>query len=217
MKALQGLFSSFEKAADSMKHPFMVLVAFFSVVILVLLALLFNQGRIEGHIHVGLGLALLVGLVLVFTILAAYLYFKEMQLRYAQRTEEQLKQALRDKVLELQEERIEQTPLQDIQITYVEYDPPGDDVQGEFVRIENSGRAVADMTGWTLRDEAGHQFTFPAYGLKAGKYVRVWTKTGANTATDLYWGRGQAVWNNTGDCAYLQDSTGKMVDTCRFG
>jgi hypothetical protein len=215
MKALQGLFSSFAKATDSMQHPFMVLVAFFSVVITALLTLLFTRGHIEGHIHVGLSLGLVVALVLIFTFLAAYLYFKEMQLKYAKRTEEELKQALRDTVLELQEGNKKQIPVPGIQIVYIECDPPGDDVQGEFVVIKNSSSCALDMNDWTLSDEAGHRFTFSAFSLGPGAIVRVWTGTGTNTPTDTYWGRKQAVWNNKGDCAYLRDGTRMLIDRYR--
>jgi phosphatidylserine/phosphatidylglycerophosphate/cardiolipin synthase-like enzyme len=46
-----------------------------------------------------------------------------------------------------------------IHITYIEYNPPGDDVQGEYVRIENQGEAPQTMTNWTLRDIANYVCT----------------------------------------------------------
>jgi hypothetical protein len=101
----------------------------------------------------------------------------------------------------------------DVQITFIEYNPPGSDLEGEYVRIENSGSGAADMTNWTLRDDADHVFAFPTFTLDAGATVRVWTKAGTNTSTDLYWRSGSAIWNNTGDCAYLRDSGGTPVDT----
>jgi len=104
-------------------------------------------------------------------------------------------------------------PALDVRIAYIEYDPPGDDVQGEYITIENVGIASTNLTGWTLRDEANHTFTFPSFSLNSGATVNVWTKAGTDTATDVYWGRGSAVWNNTGDCAYLSDETGALVST----
>jgi hypothetical protein len=41
--------------------------------------------------------------------------------------------------------------------------------------------------------------------------VRVWTGRGTNDAENLYWGRRQAVWNNTGDLAILRDVAGAEV------
>lgn len=98
-----------------------------------------------------------------------------------------------------------------IKITFIEYNPPGDDVQGEYVRIENQGGRAQTMTSWTLRDVANHIFTFPSFTLAAGGTVRVWTKSGTNTTTDLYWGSGAAIWNNTGDTAYLRDGSGALI------
>ena len=99
-----------------------------------------------------------------------------------------------------------------VTITAVEYDPPGDDVVGEYVIIRNGGGSAVTMTGWTLRDLANNAYTFPAFTLGAGAEVRVWTKAGANDAANLYWGRGQAVWNNTGgDAAILRDASGTEV------
>jgi phosphatidylserine/phosphatidylglycerophosphate/cardiolipin synthase-like enzyme len=104
-------------------------------------------------------------------------------------------------------------PTQDVQITYIEYDPPGDDVQGEYVRIENLGGSAANMTDWTLRDESNHVFIFPSFTLAPAGTVQVWTRAGTNDASNLYWGSGSAIWNNTGDCAYLQDGSGEMIWT----
>ncbi len=108
------------------------------------------------------------------------------------------------------------SPPADVRITHIEYDPPGDDVQGEYVRIQNLGGRAQVMTNWTLRDVANHVFTFPSFTLAAGGTVRVWTKGGTNTATDLYWGSNQAIWNNTGDTAYLQDAVGNPVHSYTY-
>ena len=92
----------------------------------------------------------------------------------------------------------------------------GDDVQGEYVRIENQGGTVQDMTDWTLEDQASHVFIFPSFTLGAGATVRVWTKSGTDDSTNLYWGSGSAIWNNTGDTAYLRDEVGSLVDSYSY-
>ncbi len=102
-------------------------------------------------------------------------------------------------------------PTQDVRITYIEYDPPGDEVQGEYVSLQNFGASPAAMTGWTLRDEGNHVFTFPSFTLAPGGTVQVWTRAGTNDAGNLYWGSGSAIWNNSGDCAYLRDAQGQGV------
>lgn len=101
-----------------------------------------------------------------------------------------------------------------VTITTLEYDPPGDDLSGEYVVIRNTGGSAADLTGWTLRDLVNNAYTFPSFSLAAGAEVRVWTRAGSNDAANLFWGRTQAVWNNTGDAAILRDAAG--VERARF-
>ena len=99
----------------------------------------------------------------------------------------------------------------DLRLTHIEYNPEGRDVAGEYVLIRNLGATPVSMTGWTLHDEARNTFVFPTFSLAPGASVRVWTGSGTNTAGDLYWGRGVAVWNNVGDRGYLRDRDGNLV------
>jgi hypothetical protein len=205
----------FENALGRLKSPYMVVFVVLGVSLLLAIFLIFPFTLLE-NTSLWLGLALIIGVVSILAIIAILtgtLYYAGMRLDYSNQTEEQLKKALRDTVMELQEGRIEQVSSPVIQIAYVEYDPPGRDVQGEFVRIASSSNVAVDMAGWTLGDESGLRFTFPPLALEPGGYVRVWTKIGANTNSDLYWGKRQAIWNNAGDCASLRDSTGRLVDT----
>jgi hypothetical protein len=87
-------------------------------------------------------------------------------------------------------------------ITNIVYDPPGSDVEGENVIIVNPRTAPLTMTNCTLRDESNHIFTFPSFILAGGAQVRIWTKSGVNDDSNLYWRRRQAVWNNPGDRAF---------------
>lgn len=102
-----------------------------------------------------------------------------------------------------------------VQITLIVYNPAGDDVDGEYVRIENKGGSTATMTGWTLSDSDGRVFTFPTFNLAAGTSVQVWTKSGANNATNLYWGDALSIWTNTGDTAFLRNG-GTLIDSCSY-
>lgn len=103
-------------------------------------------------------------------------------------------------------------PLQ-VRITHIEYDPPGDDVQGEYVEIKNEGGSAQSLKDWILSDKAGNTYIFPDFWLGSGQTVRVWIKAGVDDHQNLYWGRNQAVWNNDGDCAYLKDSEGVLQST----
>ena len=113
-----------------------------------------------------------------------------------------------------------------IKICNVNYDALGNDHEnpnGEWVEICNMGNQDVDMSGWILYDEAykkgtarDHVFRFPSgFVLKAGHSVKVYTGIGIQTSTELYFGRPAgdyaAIWNNDGDCAYLQDDKGNVV------
>ena len=100
-------------------------------------------------------------------------------------------------------------------ITHVEYDAPGNDhenLNGEWVDIRNNGAASTKMNGWVLKDEsASHRYDFPSsYQLGPGASVRVFTGCGTNTTTQLYWCNSGAVWNNSGDTAFLLDPNGNI-------
>lgn len=107
-------------------------------------------------------------------------------------------------------------PPADVQIAEVLADPPGDDLAGEYVLLRNQGAGPADLAGWTLSDAANNTYTFPAFTLAPGAEVRVWVRAGADDATNLYWGRGSAVWNNSGDTATLRDASGILIDTLTY-
>ena len=106
-------------------------------------------------------------------------------------------------------------PPANVQITLIVYNPAGSDVEGEYVRLVNQGGVTADMTGWTLSDDDGQVYTFPAFSLVPDAAVQVWTKAGADNTTNLYWGRSWSVWTNTGDVAYLRNG-GMLVDSCAY-
>ena len=98
-----------------------------------------------------------------------------------------------------------------VRIQSINFNPPGRDVEGEYVVIQNDTAAAVNMLQWTLRDAANHVFTFPSFTLQPGFSVMVWTTGGTNDAANLFWGRRAAVWNNTGDTAILRDSNGSEV------
>jgi len=98
----------------------------------------------------------------------------------------------------------------DVRIVYVEYAS----YQNEHVLIQNLGNADQDMTGWTLHDEDNHVYTFPdGFVLRIGLEVRVWTKSGSDTYSDLYWGQRSGIWSSSGETATLRDSQGNVIST----
>jgi hypothetical protein len=46
--------------------------------------------------------------------------------------------------------------------------------------------------------------------------VKIHSGTGANTATDLFWGRSTQVWADNDDHAILHRASGLVQDTCAY-
>jgi hypothetical protein len=95
------------------------------------------------------------------------------------------------------------------------------DLRRERVIIENPSLLPVDMTGWLLFDQALNKFKFPVYVLQGKNFftgkkntVTVWTKSGENDKSNLYWGRRQEVWNNFQETAFLEDAKGDAIDNC---
>ena len=102
-----------------------------------------------------------------------------------------------------------------LQVAEVQADAPGDDrenLNGEYVVLENTGSEPLDLSGWTLRDAADHAYTFPdGFTLAPGARVTVHTGSGSDTTLDLYWDSGSAIWNNGGDTITVTDADGTIV------
>ena len=105
-------------------------------------------------------------------------------------------------------------PAEVVRIAGINFNPPGRDLDQEYVEIENDTADAVGMESWTLRDAKNHVFTFPDFELPAGSSAKVWTKAGVDDAANLFWGRRAAVWNNKGDTAVLRDENG--VDVARY-
>lgn len=99
---------------------------------------------------------------------------------------------------------------------FIEFDPTGRDIDSEHVVIRNNDDREIDLKDWTISDRAGHKMKLPAILISPGAEVRIWTKSGHNDASNLYWGRKQAVWNNKGDTFHIYDSLGKELCGFRY-
>jgi len=82
----------------------------------------------------------------------------------------------------------------------------------EAVVVRYTGGGELDLTGWHLRDSAGHTYTFPPFMLFRDGAVQVHTASGTNTAIDLFWGQRQSVWQS-GQAVLLTTPEGQAQDS----
>lgn len=109
-----------------------------------------------------------------------------------------------------------------IKIVNINADAPGNDNEnknGEWVEIKNQEENSVSMTNWTLKDEANHIYTFADFTLAPDKSVFIYSGCGIDAQEKLYWQcpEGEyAIWNNTGDTAFLRDASGNLVDSYKY-
>jgi len=86
---------------------------------------------------------------------------------------------------------------------------PGD-ITAEGVELRNVSGGMVDLSGWTIREAGGKVFTFPDVGLFDGGRVIVFTRAGENTPLALFWGLGEAVWDDAGQSITIVDGEGNV-------
>lgn len=90
-------------------------------------------------------------------------------------------------------------------------------VGDECICFTSKDMRTVDVTSWHVMDAVKHRYVFPEFRLVPGASVKVHTGRGADSATNLYWGRRGVVWNNKGDTVYLYDSAGNLIDEYSYG
>jgi Lamin Tail Domain len=109
-----------------------------------------------------------------------------------------------------------------IGIYRIYYNSPGTDtgsntsLDAEWIQLHNRCSTSRSLTNAKIKDAAGHSYTFGSYTLGGGKYVKVHTGKGTDTATHRYQGRSWYVWNNDKDTAYLYNASGTRLDSCSY-
>jgi len=101
-----------------------------------------------------------------------------------------------------------------VEIATIHADAAGNDnenLNDEYVTLTNTGNATLALSGWTVSDAAGHQYTFANSTLDPNASVTLYTGSGTDTDTERYWGRNGAVWNNDGDTVIVRNASGETV------
>lgn len=111
---------------------------------------------------------------------------------------------------------VERLNASSVAITSGIFNAEGNDLAGEVITIENCTTVAVPMTRWTLRDRDSHLYTFPAFTLDGKATIKVWTKKGPDSKTDLFMNFQNPVWTNTGDTAILKDQFGNEMSRLVF-
>lgn len=101
-----------------------------------------------------------------------------------------------------------------IELRVIQYTGEGsdhDNPNNEWVEFENTGDGAVNLQYWRLEDKANHDYSFPDVTLQPGDTVRVYTGSGSNTDSELYWGSSRAIWNDDGDIVYLYNDDGELI------
>ena len=101
-----------------------------------------------------------------------------------------------------------------VAIADIHADAAGNDNQNlndEYVTLTNTGETALDLSGWTVSDEAGHQYTFTDLSIGPNASVTLYTGRGTDTDTERYWDRDGAVWNNDGDTVVVRTPSGETA------
>lgn len=78
----------------------------------------------------------------------------------------------------------------------------------EYVLITNPGEKI-NLSAWQLRDGQGHVYIFPALSLNPGGEVKLFTRPGTDSVTELHWGFDMALWAS-GDEVQLYTAQGEL-------
>lgn len=98
--------------------------------------------------------------------------------------------------------------------------PDNENPNGEWIDIANLGDVTVDLEGWIVKDESTrHRYEFGANSeVEPGQVIRLFSGCGEDQTGERYWCKvDDAVWNNSGDTAFLLDRNGSAVDTYPYG
>lgn len=94
----------------------------------------------------------------------------------------------------------------------------GENLNDEYVVFRNTGEDAIDLSGWTVSDEAGHEYTFAdGTTLAPGSSLTLRTGSGGDDETAVYWGSSTPIWNNGGDTVVVRTAGGDTVVEKSYG
>lgn len=102
-----------------------------------------------------------------------------------------------------------------IRVVEIHADADGRDannLNGEYIVLKNTGDQPLDLSGWRVKDNDGHVYTFrDGFTLDIGETVTLHTGTGTQTEDHRFWWADEPVWDNGGDTISIHDDGGHEV------
>jgi hypothetical protein len=83
---------------------------------------------------------------------------------------------------------------------------PGD-LESERVLIRSVSTNSLQLMGWKLSNGKGQEYVFPSLTLFPGGVIALYSKSGDNSALEIYWGLTKAAWKS-GSAVTITDSAG---------
>ncbi|MCG2718669.1 MAG: lamin tail domain-containing protein [Nanoarchaeota archaeon] len=80
----------------------------------------------------------------------------------------------------------------------------------EFVVFRNICRVSIDLTGWTIED-SGEMYIFPEFTIGPEASVKIYSGSGEDSISDLYWNSEIAIWDDDGGSLYLRNPNGNLI------
>jgi micrococcal nuclease len=112
----------------------------------------------------------------------------------------------------------ELSDLKNIRVELV-YDSPGNDnenINGEYVVLENTGSIILDIAGWTIKDSGTNIYRFGPYEFYPGSRIIIYSGMGRDSGSLFYWNSTTPVWNNDSDTLYLRDGEGLLISIYNY-
>lgn len=106
-------------------------------------------------------------------------------------------------------------PGQAVRIGHIQLPNDSQELNQEWVVVENQGYRTQNLRGYTLSNGQGDTYEFPDFRLAPLGRVRVYTGAGTQEDTALSWKASSFVWQRS-DTAVLRDASGDEVDKLQY-
>lgn len=83
------------------------------------------------------------------------------------------------------------------------------DINLEHIQLISVADADINLEGWRILDGQKNEYSFPSIIIFPGGGLNIYTRSGVNTAVEVFWGREGAAWSS-GETVQLLDPDGNL-------